>query len=273
MNIPAKKPVSYAHAVVALLDIVGFGDLVKKSRAAARPLKVLDALRSQFHIPDNHATHGLRLILMSDTVVYLVLTEPDWQRQPGTAVMSALSRVASAQMKLLEHGILLRGGLTRGHVHFDDSTNTVVGPALCVAHEIESRAAVFPRVAVDPALIDGAASMCRNGSVIRFSDGIWFVNYLRLVDPMVIAPCYENASRDAEMLEAHKKAVLGYMTKACSAETHAKCAWLVMYHNVFAEHLHDRIRRLGAPKSDALLKRAEEARIRGGELAQRLAYR
>jgi hypothetical protein len=56
------------------------------------------------------------------------------------------------QGELINNSICIRGGVTLGEVHFDQ--NTLFGPGVVRAYELESNYANFPRIVVDPVLIN-----------------------------------------------------------------------------------------------------------------------
>jgi hypothetical protein len=86
--------------------------------------------------------------------------------------------ICFAQAKLLHDGILLRGAVTLGDLFWDD--NHVFGPGIVRAYEIESRLALYPRIAVEPEISKYLKEEdLKYLEIISLDfDGTWFVDYL-----------------------------------------------------------------------------------------------
>jgi hypothetical protein len=76
--------------------------------------------------------------------------------------------------QLLYSGILTRGGISIGEtIHQDD---VLYGEGMLKAYHLESNAAVYPRIVVDPALLPRLSIGMKNKLLELDSDGLWFVD-------------------------------------------------------------------------------------------------
>lgn len=144
------------------------------------------------------------------------------------------------QGKLINHGTCVRGGVTIGDVHFDEKT--LFGPGFVRAYELESAFANFPRIVIDPELIQGlymdksllskhntfSAELAQIGKMIqRDSDGLYFIDYLRAVQDEIDDP------DDIPFFLRRHKAIIAANLKGVSKlnPVAAKYLWLAHYHN------------------------------------------
>ncbi|MGH2612804.1 MAG: hypothetical protein ACRDFB_07115, partial [Rhabdochlamydiaceae bacterium] len=159
--------------------------------------------------------------------------------QIGTLFYELLDLV-HAQGELINHGILLRGGITIGDVYIDKQT--IFGPAFIAAYDIESKLANYPRIVISPELIREMKSNSLlkashhdfeqeleyiRGLAARGDDGIWFVDYCGAVAREVDEPEYY-----VSFLENHKKLIVeNGMSNRELTSVSAKYMWLANYHN------------------------------------------
>ncbi len=141
--------------VVAFVDILGFRSLTERMRDAdpaveAAMLGVLSRIRAFAEVASS-ATDGklagIQVSWLSDSIVVSAPRDSFWD------VVFVVGFIACA---LCADGILLRGGVASGQCHHENGV--CFGPALIDAFDLESGAAVYPRIIVDDRL---AASECQ----------------------------------------------------------------------------------------------------------------
>ncbi len=144
----------YETRYVGFFDILGWSDAVKNSGNNIEMQKKLglasSAMRSHTkmnewkqQVSNNQWSGDAQIIHFSDSLI--VSTSADTHgRLEITSTLSFLSDV------LLQHGFLLRGGVTKGKLYHKDSL--VYGPAFDRAYELENKSAIFPRVILDYSL-------------------------------------------------------------------------------------------------------------------------
>lgn len=83
---------------------------------------------------------------------------------------------ASLALRALDLGLLIRGGITTGELYHRDGI--VFGGGLVEAHSIESRTAVYPRIAVSPRVYGVPRLSKAHGEIGVDYDGIRFLDYI-----------------------------------------------------------------------------------------------
>ena len=146
----------YTKKAVAFLDIMGFKNIIKQSEDDVEfrtklinnlvELKSMENIYTYTDAP--HLDYGKKLTAFSDSIVV------SYDLSKESAVFYLLFDIIFIQINLVAMGLLLRGGLTLGDVFHDGGV--VVGPAMLKAFEMESSIAVYPRIIVDPLLIEYA---------------------------------------------------------------------------------------------------------------------
>ena len=143
----------YIQKVVAFLDIMGFKEIVEKSQlddySRMNLIKTLTDLQAQRFYGSIYLgkDNPKELISFSDSIVI------SYSVSKGT-ILDIIYDILWMQIELAQAGLLLRGGVTIGDVFH--SGNVIVGPAMIKAFEMESKIAIYPRVIVDPILIEYA---------------------------------------------------------------------------------------------------------------------
>lgn len=234
------QPLSYRQAVVTFLDIMGFGDLVKT--ADAPKIKGVLDIVARFTKGDLHDfdAFGPTTIAFSDSIVRIRYIDGKNAEYPMGHVCDEVIDMIHAQGELIKHDIVLRGGITSGHIYFDGTT--VFGPALVRAYELESKAALYPRVVVDPITLNAMKTDKRLGYyhhtrdtdrrylrnlLRRGENGRWFVDYL-----WAIVGELDDPDLEIEVLKDHKQLVLNRLKDSkIRLAALDKILWLATYHN------------------------------------------
>ncbi|MEN6325276.1 MAG: hypothetical protein ABFD18_03570 [Syntrophomonas sp.] len=146
---------NYKTRAIAFLDVMGFKNIINKSQDMQFRSKLIESLielKGMEHNRRNLAgmqfDYGKELTVFSDSIVISY----DFSKEG--AIFRILFDVIIMQIDLVAMGLLLRGGVTMGDVFHNGGV--VVGPAMIKAYEMESKIAIYPRIIVDPILIDYA---------------------------------------------------------------------------------------------------------------------
>lgn len=81
--------------------------------------------------------------------------------------------VISTARRALDTGMLVRGGVTIGRLYH--SGGVVFGEALVDAYHLESRVAIYPRIAVSSRIY---SRLPKRDRIAQDTDGIWYLKYL-----------------------------------------------------------------------------------------------
>lgn len=158
---------SYERRIVCFIDILGFSNLVKGTvnsgigrnadlRHICGALNMLDDFRLTFS--EKMEAKDVRTSQFSDSVV---ISFP-WIEEDNS-IVAAISWIKNYQIFLImEHGVLLRGGITIGDIIHNEKM--IVGPAMIDAYTLESKKALNPRIIIDTqviSLFEKAYARCR----------------------------------------------------------------------------------------------------------------
>ncbi|WP_167631588.1 hypothetical protein [Mariprofundus ferrooxydans] len=160
-----------------------------------------------------------------------------------------LNDLLHIQMNLINHDVLVRGGIALGDVNASSNTR-IYGPAFITAYDLESKFANYPRIIVSPDLINAVGT---DVSIINENhsaeeerdylrkllavgdDGLCFIDYLRAAESE-----FDNIESYPLFLEKHKSLILkeGMAHKELS-NVSSKYVWLATYHNRVIKELSD----------------------------------
>lgn len=236
----------YEPAIVTFLDVLGFRDLVHGGDADAVDAKLRAVERftrpsASIDAADPEESFDPLVFQFSDAIVRIRRTRTKWNRErPIGLLFHELLDLVHAQGELVNHGVLIRGGVTYGPVYTSEAR--VFGPAVVAAYELESRFALYPRIVVDPALLkafqnddllkaahhdlESEAEYIRK-LVRRGDDGIWHVDYLRAVETEL-----DDIALYPEFLMSHRRLIIeGAKRFAGLSSPLSKYMWLASYHN------------------------------------------
>jgi hypothetical protein len=213
----------YEERYVLYFDVLGFSELIERSRqnptimeSFLQVLRILDHRSREVHAEDGY----VRISNFSDCVCISFPVN-------DVRLESTLVGLAATSVAMLALGYPIRGAITRGPIHHHG--NAIFGPALVRAYELETRAAIYPRVILDSTLIYTTSEQLRSigaRPVIIDRDGFRYVNFL---DPMWISAV--SISLDAPI----DRTKLGKLIDDQAAATadrphvHMKYVWLQTY--------------------------------------------
>lgn len=232
----------YRKSVITFVDILGFKSLVN-SKSYTEIQHILNTVLRFSGFDEEETGEGMepKVIQFSDSIVRIrpLDSEINLKFPYGLAFYEFLDLV-HMQGELINQGICIRGGISIGDVHFEDET--IFGPGFVRAYELESNHAKYPRIVVDPDLLnvfsedrrllsshnrweDEITSIRKN--LRKEDDGIVSVDYLRSflgeVDYAEDLPLF---------LLNHKKLILENSKEfRALGSVSAKYLWMTNYHN------------------------------------------
>jgi hypothetical protein len=238
---------SYRECVVTFFDMLGFSEMVRK----AAPEEILSHVRvfqDTGRVDDDLGeVLEARSFQFSDCIVRVTPIDSASNREtPGGLLFHEILHIVHAQMEMARRGVYVRGGVTVGNMYFSGSE--MFGPAMLKAYALESKMAIYPRVVVDPLLVermktdpllrkdtnsgDGESRFVKP-LLLRDADGLWFVDFLRSAESEVDHPALYD-----ELLSMHKAAVESRLAACPVVDSLAqKSLWAATYHNGVLDRL------------------------------------
>ena len=143
-----KHPV-YEERIILFLDFLGFKEIVEGTVGNAEEFLdvLLNAVDRLYEIGDDKDLYAsVSATTFSDSVVL------SYAVREQSAVFFLLLDIAFAIIDLAVRGFLVRGAVTIGELIHTEKY--LVGPAMVKAYEMESEEAKFPRVLLDPRLVE-----------------------------------------------------------------------------------------------------------------------
>ena len=170
----------FEERFVVFIDILGFRSMVKAASRdpdgmiAKRVDTALEIIQDMQllgtdEVDAQHGIDGFHSHIFSDCIVMSVA--PD-----SFAVSKLFIRLAKLTIKLMEHGVWIRGGMSKGLI--SKRINTPWGPAIVEAYKVESEVAKYPRLALSKSALDFIHNHMNkkheDGLIVRDSDdGVW----------------------------------------------------------------------------------------------------
>ena len=245
-------PPKLRRSVFAFVDILGYKDLVKRTKERADQeallLRLHNALSSSRdwldggNLPEVVQKFGdkdhFALKAFTDNIAVgwpIGIRQGDGEGE----LISALDDLATFQLTMVQAGFFVRGAVAVGDIYVDEIA--VYGDALMEAYSGESKLAGDPRIVLTESANDllrvflgsspGRQGSQRSRGVWQDNDGQWFINYL---DTTLIAES-EGGPFFSE-LEQHKRSVQSKLDDyRQNPAIFAKCAWTAGYHNDFCD--------------------------------------
>jgi hypothetical protein len=238
----------YSRTLVSYVDILGFADLISKSRTdvsqVGRVAAVLSTLKersshwSRIHrAPSGEPEKIFSSLDFSDHIVRCTRIAED--ANVSDLIDSELFFLGDLQLKVAEYGVLLRGGVCVGDIFFKPDDTIVFGPALVRAYELERDHAVYPRIVIDRNLI---LEMRQLGGdqhwenyLAQSDDGVYFLNYLH--DWSATGFTIPQAPDPLPRIRAHRMTIMNAISDHPNERAMRKLMWIARYHNVTVQEV------------------------------------
>ena len=190
----------YKKGIVTFLDILGFKDVLpsKSPDEICDLLRIFQSEGDPKSGVDDDFDSMFEYTALSDCFFRTAETDHKANRQyPTGHLFHELVSVIYLQCRMLQEGYLVRGAITHGNYYSERGVggSVLFGPAVARAYELESKYAKYPRIIIDPVLIEQYWQTKLLKSVIhnhcfeweeylskrirRDEHGIWFVDYIR----------------------------------------------------------------------------------------------
>lgn len=241
----------YRRSLISFIDILGFKHLITSS-TYHQVAEKLAAVKHFSGTDQEEDGDGLepRVIQFSDSIIRIRPLEGKANSEfPYGMLFNELYDLVLMQGELVNHGVCMRGGIAIGDVHFD--AKTIFGPGFVRAYEMETTFANFPRIVLDPQvlndLMESKALVAKNHDVAeevghirklirKDADGLFFVDYLNAFLSELDEPEFQPV-----FLRAHKKLILDGVGKGSALNgVSAKYLWLANYHNELVNRLEEK---------------------------------
>ena len=239
------------NQIFAFIDILGFGRQVMAAKDEASLLQAWDKLHrvqeafqkaSATEDPPEQAQvnqrYGKFVMALSDAVLIAINVRCE-ARQTLNAndhIGWSIYELIQAQYDcVLADGIFLRGGLSFGPFHF--ANDILLSPALVDAHDLESKHADAPVIALSRATLEWIRTTAAGTtgvpgwkeaffqSLNKQRDGqpLYFLDYLRVA-------LTDDEDQEA-VLRSHARLITAGRTTASDDSVRRKYTWLINYHN------------------------------------------
>src|SRR5262249_13583968 len=142
--------------------------------------------------------------------------------------------LASVQGSLfLSSGFMVRGGICFSDLFMEN--DLVFGPALVRGYELSEKLAIFPRILIDPEVVDAVFQdkkiILSDIHALRGDDAAFFIDYLYVccVSPTILMGFPDFKA----ILAVHKQQVERKLRELSTKGERArqKALWLALYHN------------------------------------------
>lgn len=244
------KPPTLRPSVLALIDILGYSDMVREATEAKLQQQFLKKIHGALSegrdwLEDKDFSEefrsqseydGFALKAFTDNIVISWPIFDDGELEFGLAFL----KLAYFQLTMIEKGFFVRGALSVGNAYVDDVA--VSGDALLEAYVGESELARDPRIILTASAVKTArnhltyyadkARAPHSADLLCDSDGQWFLNYL----DCTLLPLEDKREPLYADIMLHKAAVeeqlRGNMPRPA---IWSKYAWVAGYHNYFCD--------------------------------------
>lgn len=225
----------YQEHLTTYLDVLGFQQLIdRSSKDEQLRLEIEDQLAK---IVDWFGQFGLKGRFHSFNFSDLVVraTEVGVAEDLGEHLDREAYYVAERQLQMAMKGWFLRGAISIGLLA--PRNGVIFGPALIRAYRLESTIAVYPRIVIDPTLLERLAQSRSPGWLdyrITDQDGITFINYLFGVFIRRFSFPSDSERDPWKALDDHRSACVGFLnseTVKQDLRVRQKAVWISNYHN------------------------------------------
>src|SRR5690348_14802819 len=237
---------NYQLSIVSYFDILGMKQLLTKAGKDAEKIAAILRLFKTLSEPDQGSKDewGWSFANFSDLIIRSVPIMSDANKKYRIGLMyHEVTDACNVQANLIARGVLVRGSMTVGNIVVEQGL--AFGEGLAQAYLQESTKARYPRVIIDPRLMNlfrrlyllrrhpkfGEEWSYIRPYLSRDVDGAYFINYLGYIREN------EKSNRYAEFLALHKSIVIGKWNElggdrrtAQYRSRREKVRWLVKYH-------------------------------------------
>ncbi len=156
----------------------------------------------------------------------------------GEQFSEFILRLASVQLiAIIEYNLLLRGGISEGglyHPHKGAPYDFIIGDAVVLAHKLESKVALYPRIVINPEVFEKYKESF-DLKFISMDGNLPFINYL--------AAASSEEFVDEELIQSHRDAIINHIHQNNDLKIkgeewdriRAKDIWVLSYHNEFCK--------------------------------------
>jgi len=227
---PREKMPFTGEAVVVYLDILGFRRMDDSPHFPDGQRDAIRALRLLVPAATDYPAVRADFYSFADSIVRVLSLESSEGKDRDTFRRYHMQWALNAQDELLKKGLLVQGGVAEGRIFSNPAEDMVFGQALSRAYKLASEDAYFPRVAVAPSIAEANRDF---PWLMKWRDDTWFIDYLRPPGIRWVGECtVTNMPYLTKRLEPHKTAVRSYVAGVTNHKELARCAWLVLYHNL-----------------------------------------
>ena len=243
-------PPRLRRSVFALVDILGYGDLIETARARDDQQGLLETLHgalssSRKWLDDRDSPEWSRTYVGEDRFSLKAFTDNiaiGWPivrpRRDGEGELgAAFGDLAPFQLTMVNEGFFVRGAVSVGDVYVDEIA--VFGEALLEAYRGERELARDPRIVLTESAKRRARTHVgyyrdrhespQNRVLVRDTDGQWFLNYLDAILVPGMDPFFHE-------LERHKASVQSRLDEyGRKPAIFSKYSWTAGYHNYFCD--------------------------------------
>jgi len=233
----------YEDRYVAFLDICGFSDVIGRTLPPAPSVTVDDVL-SALAIPSEVNLEEVILGRIGDiTAAKHSLTAFSDCVAISTAaseqgLMNLLFHARAILFRLLKMGFLVRGGIARGLAFHDQGM--IFGPAMLEAYRLEREVAVYPRVVLEPSIVETtlqapppvdrvfAYLTRRNDDGLYMVHSLWALRMAADSEVGFVGPWREQVDKIAAFLDEEERRLL---LRTDGESALAKVRWFRGYFN------------------------------------------
>lgn len=129
------------------------------------------------------------------------------------------------ELILREHGLLLRGAITKGNLYFDNQF--VYGTGLVQAVELEENVAVYPRIIIDRKLGNEDYILRSRHTIFSDKDGYSYINFLNYYDPHI----NPNGERDGNWIQLKRSIERAINEMSSNQDLTPKRLWLSSFYD------------------------------------------
>lgn len=225
-------PTDYKEQIVAFIDILGFSSLIDKMEDDNKLHETLHWALTYIHSfkkhakEDNTAQANLNISVFSDCIVI-------------TGDLKEFHSIIWAagwlQAQLLGYGILTRGGISTGKIFHSDEI--LYGKGMLKAYAIESKAAVYPRIVLDPSFSNSLPGAYRSIFLSLDTDMLYYIDPFSLPGTIGDVTAQLEDAWDPHEIYLNKleKRILTGISNSKSVEHLAKWNWLLARHAIAKE--------------------------------------